>query len=516
MNIELRDRSFHCETRRTVCLGLACKLPISVIAMKSASSNSSGLLTEELAALRSFIRASAAPVGLCNAQGVFVEISNALAMLLCQDASATHELCAPPEHNVIIAEALQTRHPAENIEWSDRERTHLWNYYPQAEGCVFVTALDVTDVARKWRDIHEQEQSEAISFLAAGVAHEFKNHLQAILGGMEYALESLQVTRETPPQIIESMRSALKSGARANEIATALLTYGKRDYEDFTYEPLSDIVESALRLVAQRAETQNIEIVTDFERTPSLYLSAGRIQELILNLVGNACDAIAEGGAIVVSVRQEQNDVVLRVGDTGSGIESADLARIFFPFYSKKGVWGKSHGAGRGLGLTVCRKIVESHGGTLSVISKSGLGATFTARFPVLDRQTHDIQSPAMIAALTLSKPFADHFRESATITGAEFEWLTGFEDAKIDSHKRPLWLILDGAFPSAAEIVRAHSWAETEGVLAILANTPADVAVSHLARLFSLRFQKTPSLDDIFRLIRLTGAFDVSSVKTP
>jgi signal transduction histidine kinase len=128
------------------------------------------------------------------------------------------------------------------------------------------------------------------------------------------------------------------------------------------------------------AEAYSVKTAITLDLAPSLRVIAtdSEIRMLIFNIVQNAFHAMPQGGTLVVTGRVEDDDVVLRFKDTGSGIAPEDVLRIFQPFWSRR-----ADGAhGTGLGLPICREIVRRHGGTITAESRSGEGATFIVRLP--------------------------------------------------------------------------------------------------------------------------------------
>jgi two-component system NtrC family sensor kinase len=142
---------------------------------------------------------------------------------------------------------------------------------------------------------------------------------------------------------------------------------------------LNDIVEEVIGLTSQKTRYANVNIVTELDPSlPPIQASPTEIQQVLLNLVNNAIDAIERpNGTVTVVTRVEGDAVVLEVRDTGKGIPEANLARIFDPFFTTKPV-----GQGTGLGLSICYGIVEKAGGSITVESEIEQGTTFRTSFP--------------------------------------------------------------------------------------------------------------------------------------
>ncbi len=125
---------------------------------------------------------------------------------------------------------------------------------------------------------------------------------------------------------------------------------------------------------------KNVTLVKEYEQKPKVHVVAGQLEQVFMNLVGNALDAIPELGTITLGCTEEEGVAIAFIKDTGTGIPQHVLDRIFEPFFTTKEV-----GKGTGLGLFICHKIVTDHGGELSVESKEGEGTTFWIRLPVAE-----------------------------------------------------------------------------------------------------------------------------------
>lgn len=147
-------------------------------------------------------------------------------------------------------------------------------------------------------------------------------------------------------------------------------------------------MESVLSLTEKMLEKHKIKVVRKFSKIPAVELSRGEMEQMFLNMVTNARDAmLANGGRLEISTKCVRENVEICFTDTRVGIEEHNLARIFEPFYTTKGVTGKSEILGIGLGLSVSYGIVKRHGGTIEVESKLGRGTTFTVKLPIRGRR---------------------------------------------------------------------------------------------------------------------------------
>ncbi len=256
-----------------------------------------------------------------------------------------------------------------------------------------IIARDLTEDYNRRERMMEADKLTSIGTLAAGIAHEFKNYLAGIIGNASFALDGLK-----EPNGIEGARDAFEQiiaiGEKANEIALSLLTYSRRRQDDLEPLDLRDLIISTLRFTGKELADKNIEVITNFEEAPKVMVSANRTQQVLLNLIINASQAIVEGGVISVSLQYQDGMVVLKIADSGLGISQENIRRIFDPFFSTKGVWGKDAVHGTGLGLSICKNIINSFGGEITVESVVGSGTTFTITLPIPVSDVH-AQQPA-------------------------------------------------------------------------------------------------------------------------
>lgn len=253
-----------------------------------------------------------------------------------------------------------------------------------------IIVRDLADEYDRRERVMESDKLTSIGTLAAGIAHEFKNYLAGIIGNASFALDSLQ-----EPDGMEGAKDAFEQiitiGERANEIASSLLTYSRRPQDDLELLDIWEVISSTLCFTSKELAQKKIEIITCIESTPKVFVSANRAQQAFLNLIINASQAIINGGAITIAVKHAGNMVNVNIGDTGVGISPENIRRIFDPFFSTKGVWGKDAVHGTGLGLSVCRNIINSFGGEITVESVVGRGTTFKVSLPVADPQTSSV-----------------------------------------------------------------------------------------------------------------------------
>jgi DNA-binding response OmpR family regulator len=230
------------------------------------------------------------------------------------------------------------------------------------------------------KDLIQTEKMATIGLLASGIAHEFNNIMAGISG---YA----QLAQRDPKHRDMLIDVALTQTERALELTRSLSTYNraKTDRSDCA---VVEVIGNALCLVAKELERTNVRLERDFREGPRVRMSPGQLQEIVLNLVLNAIQAI-EGPNGVIRIRvgpsAKPDRCVIEVSDSGKGIPDENLGRIFDPFFTTKGALGGGQQPGTGLGLTVCYNIIHSHGGDIEVASKLGKGSTFRVLLPRAD-----------------------------------------------------------------------------------------------------------------------------------
>jgi two-component system, NtrC family, sensor kinase len=226
--------------------------------------------------------------------------------------------------------------------------------------------------------LHQTQMSRAEHFatlgeLAAGLAHEIRNPLAGIAGVIEI------IGRDLPPDSPARavVKDAKEEALQINRILTDLLETARPKPPQFQVTSIGSTVEHAVMFARQQAITKRI--VVDFDRgedIPPIDHDPHQINQVLLNLLLNAIQAMDKPGAVHVSLRCDNEAVIITVADEGKGIPPEILPNIFRPFFTTKG-----HGTG--LGLSLARRIVESHGGTISARSEVGNGTQFMIQLPV-------------------------------------------------------------------------------------------------------------------------------------
>jgi len=267
-------------------------------------------------------------------------------------------------------------------------------------GDQFVIYVDITRERELEAMLRQSQKMEAFGTLASGIAHDFNNILSAIIGYAELAKMKLPKESDVMPDLDE----VRKAGNRARNLIRQILTVGRQSEEE--REPMQPvyIVKEALKLL-RASVPSSIQFDTTLDKDAGTILAdSTRIHQVLMNLCTNAQHAMQEkGGTLTVlleNVEVHPDDgraikidpgpyVRLTVGDTGYGMTSEVLERIFDPYFTTKG-----RGEGTGLGLAVVHGIVESYGGKITVYSEPEKGTTFHVYFPRIDGASKKANRP--------------------------------------------------------------------------------------------------------------------------
>jgi two-component system NtrC family sensor kinase len=223
----------------------------------------------------------------------------------------------------------------------------------------------------------------SIGELASGVAHEINNPVAIMVEEAGWIGDLLEEEEFQESKNIEELRRSLTQirtqGKRCKEITRKLLSFARKTSLSVQDIQVNELIDEIVGISAQRAKYGMVEITTRLqENLPLIRVSLSELQQVILNLINNALDAMdKKGGKLTLSTRSKDGFVVVEVADTGVGIPAVNLHRIFDPFFTTKAV-----GKGTGLGLSICYGIIENMGGRIEVQSTVGVGTTFSVYIP--------------------------------------------------------------------------------------------------------------------------------------
>ncbi|MDP1825606.1 MAG: ATP-binding protein [Archangium sp.] len=283
------------------------------------------------------------------------------------------------------------------------------------------------------RRLVEADRLGAVGLLAGGIAHDFNNLLTVVLSGSAFLLEG---ATETQKEVLEGMLSA---GERGATLTRQLLTLSQPPRASSEARCINRSVAELESLIRRLLGTSVRLEVTRCEGPLTVRLGRSFVEQVLVNLVVNARDAMPGGGTLSVTTERKDGTAVLRVRDTGAGISPEVQSRIFEPFFTTKG-----DGRGTGLGLAVVMDAMQRAGGQISVDSRPGEGTLFVLTFPLADRDEAESTPPSPSSP---SGPdvivFVDAEASLRTVMGSALEQL-GYE-VKTCSGQAEALTVLEG-----------------------------------------------------------------------
>ena len=233
-----------------------------------------------------------------------------------------------------------------------------------------------TDALRQ--QLLQAQRLSSVGELASSIAHEFNNILTTIINSAK-----LGSRNPDPGEKQQAFDRIAKAGQRAAVIAGGMLGFARKSSSHRQHCDIARLVEEVLTLTDKDLSKNRVHAETKFHGRPVAWVVPGQIEQIMVNLVINARQAMPMGGRLKIEVRDNvpTETVEIRVSDTGLGIAPDQLRKIFEPFFTTKQPDEYGRG-GSGLGLSVCRQIIEQHHGRIRVESVVGKGSTFTVKLP--------------------------------------------------------------------------------------------------------------------------------------
>ena len=265
--------------------------------------------------------------------------------------------------------------------------------------------IDITELKRLGNELRQAQKMESVGQLAGGVAHEFNNLLQIMLGYLEIVHKDLVADADTQ----EALDEVQKAAVRAAELTQQLLAFSRRQIIQPVRVDLNDLIQNLLKMV-MRVTGEHIDVqFVPGESLDPVFVDKGQIEQILMNLYLNARDAMPGGGTLTIKTGNTAFDAkycrnhawamegryaFVSLSDTGHGIEAGTLAHIFEPFFTTKGV-----GEGTGLGLATVYGIVKQHHGLIDVSSESGKGTVFSVFLPAVECAEENGELPKPLSA---------------------------------------------------------------------------------------------------------------------
>jgi two-component system cell cycle sensor histidine kinase/response regulator CckA len=344
---------------------------------------------ERIENLAQFPRHDPNPVLEFSADGTLSYSNDAARHLATSLGHDTVASILPPETVAIVGQCLATGRNKTNLQSTVQNHTIAWSFIPIPDTkTVHCYASDITERLNLEAQLRHSVKMEAVGQLAAGVAHDFNNILTIIQGHSALLLQADPL----PPQHEKSIQQISSAAVRAGKLINQLLMFSRKQVMQPRYSNLNEII-SNLGPMLQGLVGEHVAYqFFPADNLPPLYVDLGMIEQVLVNLVLNARDAMPRGGRLTLRTSQQTLDpvasvlnpearpghfVCLSVADTGSGMDATTLGHLFEPFFTTK-----ETGKGTGLGLATIYGIMKQHEGWIVVDSKVGSGTTFTLFLP--------------------------------------------------------------------------------------------------------------------------------------
>ena len=240
-----------------------------------------------------------------------------------------------------------------------------------------VTIEDLSEIRELTEQLLRADRLAALGELVAGVAHEVRNPL----GTIRASIQLLEMENPNVPTIVELGGVIKQEIDRLDRVIKTLLDFGRPAKPVFAEVDMATVIEDVVGVMQRYAGGSHVRISSRALDGARVWADADKLKQALINLIFNAVQAMPAGGEVDIEALKEDGFVRLAVKDTGSGIARDALAKIWDPFYTTRD-------DGTGLGLAIVHRIVDEHGGYITVASEPGRGTTFTLRLPVKARGT--------------------------------------------------------------------------------------------------------------------------------
>lgn len=290
----------------------------------------------------------------------------------------------PPARNCPIRRSIETAASTEAEFTTPDGKVLVWQSYPIIEddhsgrGSAVVYIQDITEKRLLTQKLIQADKLSSLGELVSGVAHELNNPLTGIMCFSELLMED-----GLGESAVSKLRKINEASHRCKKIIENLLTFARWKRPEKKFGDVNRIIRDSVEFRAYQLKIDNIHVLLDLDPSlPWTMMDSTQIQQVLLNLINNAGDAIKESGAagrIKISSRLSSGRIIISVEDTGKGISEDIVNRIFDPFFTTKEV-----GKGTGLGLSISYGIVHEHGGNIYASSRPKYGTTFVVELPVV------------------------------------------------------------------------------------------------------------------------------------
>jgi signal transduction histidine kinase len=254
---------------------------------------------------------------------------------------------------------------------------------PQGSDKIFLEFFqDVTLQKKLQEELIQSEKLAGIGTLASGIAHEINNPLGGIIGTAEIMIDEVAEN----PALYEYTKDIITYAQNAAEVIRDLTTYSRKKKTETLLVDVVELLRNSLKLTALGLDMSGIEIRQDLQPVPDMEANRNELQQVFMNLIINAVQAMPEGGILSLSCKSDAGSLNILISDTGKGIENNHLDKIFNPFFTTK-----EPGKGTGLGVSISHRIIDTLGGRISVESRTGSGSEFLVQLPLSEEEKNRV-----------------------------------------------------------------------------------------------------------------------------
>jgi signal transduction histidine kinase/CheY-like chemotaxis protein len=365
---------------------------------------------EQTQRLAAFPMTNPNPILEFSADGTMTYCNQAGRNLASSLGAASPALLVPPDAQAIILECLSKGESKSNLQTTSHDRTISWSFIPvPGSQLVHCYGNDITERLNLEAQLRHSVKMEAVGQLAAGVAHDFNNILTIIQGHAELLVQ----TPHLPPRCENSARQVGAAAERASQLINQLLMFSRKQVMQQRHVNLNDVIHNISPMLHGLVGEH---VVFEFKAAPdlpALSVDVSMMEQILVNLVINARDAMRQGGRLTLTTSQQLLEpvssvlnpearpghfVCLTVADNGCGMDGETLNHMFEPFFTTK-----EPGKGTGLGLATVYGIIKQHQGWVVVECEVGKGTTFTLFLPS-GRKAAEPTLPSAAPAQTLSE----------------------------------------------------------------------------------------------------------------
>jgi len=250
--------------------------------------------------------------------------------------------------------------------------------FKDPSGGFVVIIENITEKMKLEQHLLQASKLASLGKLTAGISHEIGNPLASI-SSLIQELKLLNIDSEEDIEFTDESLNTINTHIdRIARIVRSLGDFARSSSTEKIPSKISEIMDRTVNLVKYDKRFRHIQLTTEINDIPLLHINPDKMQQVFLNIILNAFDAMPAGGTLIIIVRKKGSFVEISFRDTGTGIEEGTLNRIFDPFFTTKQI-----GKGTGLGLSICYGIIKEHNGTITAKSKKGEGTIFTIRLPL-------------------------------------------------------------------------------------------------------------------------------------